>query len=411
MTHGLSTSSFDHEHRGCDVLYGRGRIADLGAYLDDAGVERALVVCGSNVGANDDLMNPIREGLGDRFASVFDGTTPEKRVDEAYDVIERMDATDADAVVGVGGGSSLDVARQASVLAADGRELGELRDAAAADGQVEQPTDVEPAFPVVVVPTTFAGADLSTGGTLVVTSAEESPTSQPVLISGNATPIADVVDPALFETTPRGALAGSAMNGFNKGIETPYASDAAAVSDATAIHGLRYLTDALPHVAGDGAHEDDRGGDESDPAAMDRAALGALLVQFDRKVSVIHAFGHGFSRRYDVQQGDVHAVLAPAVLRYVFDAVDANREAHAAGLGVDTDGKDDGEVADAVVEAVTAVRDSLGRPTRARDLPETREADIPDIAAFVLEDPMLDRAPDGLDPTAEAIEAVLRDAW
>ncbi|GAB7091036.1 iron-containing alcohol dehydrogenase family protein [Halorubrum luteum] len=411
MSRELSTSPFDHEHRGCDVLYGRGRIADLGDHLGDVGVDRALVVCGSNVGANDDLMGPIRDGLGDRFAGVFDGTTPQKRVDEAYDVIERMEETDADAVVGVGGGSSLDVARQASVLAADGRDLAALRDAAAADGRVERPTGVEPAFPVVVVPTTFAGADLSTGGTLVVSSAEESPTSQPVLISGDATPTADVVDPALFETTPRGALAGSAMNGFNKGIETPYASDAAAVSDATAIHGLRYLTDSLPQVAGDGSREDDRAGGEPDPAAMDRAALGALLVQFDRKVSVIHAFGHGFSRRYDVQQGDVHAVLAPAVLRYVLDSVDANRDAHAAGLGVDTDGKDDGAVADAVVETVTAVRDSLGRPTRARDLPETRESDIPDIAEFVLEDPMMERAPDGLDPTVEAIEDVLREAW
>ena len=411
MTHELTTSAFDHEYRGCDVLYGRGRIADLGSYLDEAGVGRALVVCGSNVGANDDLMGPVREGLGDRFAGVFDGTTPAKRVDEAYEVIERIDETGADAVVGVGGGSSLDIARQASVLAADGRGLAELRAAAEADGRVEQPTDVDPAFPVVVVPTTFAGADLSTGGTLVVSSAEESPTTQPVLISGNATPVADVVDPALFETTPRGALAGSAMNGFNKGIETPYASDASAVSDATAIHGLRYLTDALPRVAGDGSHGGDGSVEVADSAAMDRAALGAVLVQFDRKTSVIHAFGHGFSRRYDVQQGDVHAVLAPAVLRYVLDSVDANRYAHAAGLGVDTEGKSDDAIADGVVEAVTAVRDSLGRPTRARDLPETRETDIPDIAAFVLEDPMMDRAPGGLNPTAEAIEDVLREAW
>lgn len=52
MTHGLSTSPFDHEHRGCDVLYGRGRIADLEAYLDGAGVASALVVCGSNVGSH-----------------------------------------------------------------------------------------------------------------------------------------------------------------------------------------------------------------------------------------------------------------------------------------------------------------------------------------------------------------------
>ncbi|WP_418281947.1 iron-containing alcohol dehydrogenase family protein [Halorubrum sp. DTA98] len=406
MADALTTTPFDHEYRGCDVLYGRGRIGDLEAYLGEAGLERALVVCGSNVGANETLMGSVREGLGERFVGVFDGTTPDKLVDSVYDLLDAVAETDADVLVGVGGGSSLDIARQASVLAADGRSLSDLRATAAAEGRVEQPSGADPELPVVVVPTTFAGADLSDGGTLVVTPVEESPTDQPVLISGSAMPIADVVDPSLFETTPRGALAGSAMNGFNKGIETPYARDASAISDATAIHGLRYFGEALPRVAGD----DDAVAD-ADPAAMDRAALGALLVQVDRKVSVIHAFGHGFSRRYDVQQGDVHAVLAPPVLRYVFGSVDGNRRALAAGLGVDVEGHSDDEIADRVVDAVAAVRDGMNRPDRARDLPETSEEDVPEIAAFILDDPMMARAPSGLDPTVEEIESVLREAW
>jgi alcohol dehydrogenase class IV len=259
---------------------------------------------------------------------------------------------------------------------------------------------------VVVVPTTLAGADVSSGGSIEVLSAAASPTGRPVTVGGSVMPTADVADPALFETTPERVLAGSAMNGFDKGIETPYADDANPVSDATAVHGLRLLTDALPRVVGG-----DAAASEPDPEAMDRAVVGSLLVQLDRKMSVIHAVGHGFARRYDVQQGLVHAVVAPHVLRYLFGEVDAGRDLLAAGLGVDATDRSAAAVAEAVVDRVAAVRDTLGVPARLRDLPETTAADLPSIAASVVDDWSMARAPSDLTTDPEAIEAVLREAW
>ncbi|GAA0511058.1 Alcohol dehydrogenase, class IV [Halorubrum aquaticum] len=392
---------FESEYDGCDVLYGRGRAADLGGYLADRGLADALVVCGSNVGANDDLMDPIRAGLGDRHAGTFDGTTPAKRAETAFDLLEAASTADADVLVAVGGGSSLDVARQASVLAPDGRDLEDL-EAEAREGSID-PLTADPALPVVAVPTTFAGADLSAGGSLEVLSAAESPTDQPVSVSGSAMPIADLLDPDLFETTPRSVLAGSAMNGFDKGIETVYARDASPVSDATAVHGVRLLSGALPVVAGD------RAGDGA--AAMERAVAGALLVQIDRKINVIHAFGHGFARRYDVQQGAIHAVVVPHALAYLFEEADAGRRALAAGFGIDAEGRDDDAVAEAVVDAVADVRDALPVPNRLRDVDAVREEDLPAIAAFIAEDSPMERAPAGIDASPERIEGVLRGAW
>jgi len=397
--------SFDHDYQGCEIRYGRGRASELGEVLAERALGDALVVCGSNVGANDDLMGPIREGLGDRFAGVFDGTTPDKRVEEAFDLLDKRAEVGADCLVAVGGGSSLDVARQATVLDVDGRDLGELRadaeDGPAALGDLAPGTD--PAIPVVVIPTTFAGADVSTGGSLEVLAADASPTGQPMTVSGGgAMPVIDLADPALFETTPRSVLAGSAMNGFDKGIETPYAVDASPVSDATAVHGTRLLRDALPHVAGDRP---------DDPAATDRAVVGALLVQLDRKISVIHAFGHGFARRYDVQQGNVHAAVAPHVLAYLFDEVDASRRALANGLGVATAGRDDAALAEDVVSEVAAVRDSLSVPSRLRELGPVDEGDFPAIAEYIADDWSMERAPADLDATPEEIAGVLREAW
>ncbi|HSR43081.1 MAG TPA: iron-containing alcohol dehydrogenase family protein [Longimicrobiales bacterium] len=388
-------ADFVHEHRGCEIVYGRGAVGRLGHLLAARGLERALVVCGARVGANDAVIEPVRRGLGGRLVGVFDGTTPEKSAEAVFAGIERMRRGGADVLVGLGGGSSLDVARQISVFAADGRSLGELRDAARR-GPLDRPVD-RGATEVVVIPTTLAGADLSAGGSVEVLPAHDSPTGDPVRVGGSAMPTAAVYDPDLFETTPAGPLLGSAMNGLDKGIETLYARDASPVSDAPAIHGVRLLRSALPRL--------------DDAGAMEAAVAGVLLVQLQRKIGIVHAFGHGLSHRYDVQQGLAHAVLVPHVLSYLLGKVDGRRDLLAVALGVDPAPPTPEALAEAIVGSVAGLRDALGLPDRLRDLGPVAEADLPAIAAYVRDDPPTARGPEGLEPTVDELEGVLRAAW
>ena len=383
--------AFEFEYEGSTLVYGRGRIDHLGDRLAEYGLDRALVVTGRNVGANPDVMGPVSAGLGDRLLGVFDETTPEKLGETAVEGVKRMRREEPDVLVGVGGGSSLDVARQMSVLAADGRSLADYR-AAAREGTLEPPDPDGPLTPVVVVPTTFAGADVSSGGSIEILPPAESPTGQPVRTSGAVTPEAMVYDPDLFETTPMAALSGSAMNGFNKGVETLYSRSATPITDATAIRGLRALHDALGRLP--------------DPEAIERAVVGIVLVQFDRRISLVHAFGHGFSRRYDLQQGVVHAVVVPHALEYLFERVDGRQALFAEAFGIDPTER---PIAEGVVEEVTAVRDALGLPSRLRELEPVRREDLPAIARATHDDPCLDDAP--LEPTVDELEAVLAAAW
>lgn len=392
--------SFTFEYHGSDLVYGRESIAGIGDQVGDHGFDRALIVCGSNVGANEQLMDPIRTGLGDRLAGVFAETTPDKFAKTAAEGVEAMGSVDADVLVAVGGGSSLDVARLMAILESDGRSYDDLRTEAADTGRVAPLRSTDEPTPLVVVPTTFAGADISAGGSLEVLDAEESPTNQPVRVGTDdprASPVAMVYDPDLFETTPAGPLAGSAMNGFNKGIETIYTRYATPITDGTAVHGLRLLQDGFPRLG-------------KDPVAMDRAVTGIILVQYERKSAIIHAFGHGFSRRYPVQQGDVHAIVVPHVLRYVFSEVDARRSVIGAGLGLDP-GESPEVLAEAIVDRVSEVRDSLGRPTRLRELDAVDRGDFPAVAEFIHADGPMARNPTGLAPTVADIEGILDEAW
>jgi len=99
------TESFGYDYDGSEIVFGRGCIDRIGEKPTAAGFERAMVVCGSNVGANEALMGPLKDGLGDTLVGVFDGTTPDKTIEDVFGAIEAAEAFDPDVVVGVGGGA------------------------------------------------------------------------------------------------------------------------------------------------------------------------------------------------------------------------------------------------------------------------------------------------------------------
>ncbi|UPM41861.1 iron-containing alcohol dehydrogenase family protein [Halocatena salina] len=395
----MTTDSFRFEYEPGTIVYGRESVATMGEELARRDVDRALLVTGSTVGNTPSVVDPVREGVGDRLAGVFAKTTPEKRLNTVLDGVERLRTSDADAVVSLGGGSSLDVATVMSVLATDDRSRETIRSEFLESGFISHPeTDV---LPVFVVPTTLAGADLSIAAGITA-DPDDRPTVHGGVFDERLMPEALVYDPALIETTPHEILCASAMNGFDKGIESLYAPNRTPITDATAMRGLTLLAEGLPRL-GSGAHDN----------ALHDAIEGTILVQYGvsrntgSTLSLIHAFGHGISRGYDVQQGAAHAIIAPHALELLFDRVDGRCAKIAAALGV---GASD-DPATAVIDAVTDVRDSLGLPARLRSVPDLSREELSAVANAVVTDGLMENTPNGLDPTESEIKAVLENAW
>lgn len=392
-----------------EIRFGRGAAAELGDLLTDRGLASSLVVTGENVGANRDVMTPVEDGLGETLSGVFDATTPDKHLSTALTVAERVREAGIESIVAVGSGSSLDTAKVASAL-------GSYNDpAAAAEHALRSDTvpvadDGQPT-PVIAVPTTLAGADLSViGGVGLTLSPGDQPANE--IPNGGVSdrrlmPTALCYDPALFETTPRSVLTASAMNGFDKAVECLYSPSATPITDGTASRGLALMQsgfDALPD------------GDPDEEKIAD-AVAGVVCAQYGistpatYRASVIHAFGHGFSQDYDAHQGTVHGILAPHVLRYVFSQVDGRRRRLAEALGVAEPEMTDAELADAVVDAVSAVSDDLELPSRLREIPGLSRDAFPAIAEEIHGDSLLAEAPAGVDPSVVEIQGVLDDAW
>lgn len=395
----MSTSRFAYD--APTVRSGAGAAGVLSDELETIGAERALVVTGRNVGANAEVVEPLREGLGERYWGLFAETTPDKRLGTAVAGLERVRDEGADTLIGVGGGSSLDVAKAIAALST-GMPPEEAGAQLEAEGTVDLPAGTP--LDVVTVPTTLAGAELSP-----VAGITADPASCPVKAPASGAisdprllPALTVYDPSLIATTPTDVLAGSAMNGFDKGLETLYSRHRTPVTDATASEGLARLASALH-----GLRER-----PADPDVFGAIADGLFLVQYGlarpdgSTLSLLHALGHAVSRDTDVQQGIAHAVLAPHALEYLFGEVDGRRRRIADSLGVPPGG----DLATGIVDEVTAIRDALELPEQLREIDGPAPAEFEGAARATLADPLMANAPAGLDPTVEEIVGIFEAA-
>lgn len=390
--------SFRFKYEPGTIHYGAGCVETIEEELATRGIHNAMLVTGRTVGSTRAVVDPVREGAGDRIAKTFAETTPDKRLSTAFDGAARIRNGSVDGLLALGSGSSLDLAKIMAIVAASDRSTDEIRTEFEQRQTISMPESELP--PIAVVPTTLAGADLSmvAGITSRRSGLVRGGVADPRLM-----PEAMWYDPDLFRRTPAEILCASAMNGFDKAIETPYAAARTPISDATARRALEFLSEGLPRL-GEGRRDD---------KTMHDVVVGTMLAQYGcsradgSTLSIIHAFGHGIARGYAIQQGGAHGIIAPHALAYLFERIDGRRHLLAEGLVVD----DYEDPAAAVVEAVAGVRDSLGLPAQLRAIEDMSEGDLPEIARDVESDPTLGGLPDTIDPTADELEAVLREAW
>lgn len=81
--------TFEFDYQPGKILCRPRCVTDLDAELNQRGLERTLVVCGSTVGSTPGVMEPIRDGLRDRLAGVFDETIPGKYLRTAVEGAKR----------------------------------------------------------------------------------------------------------------------------------------------------------------------------------------------------------------------------------------------------------------------------------------------------------------------------------
>ncbi|MBH9551363.1 iron-containing alcohol dehydrogenase [Inhella sp. 4Y17] len=341
------------------LLVGPGSMTRLGELIAGFGHLKLLIVTDAVI-AKLGLLKGLTDALesGGTEYAVFDEITP----DAPIPLIERGLAffrdQGCDALIAVGGGSSMDAAKAIAVAAANPKPLRRL--AGYFKGR-------HAPLPLYAVPTT-AG----TGSEVTVAAVISDPERKDkiVIVDPRIVPRAAALDPTLMTGLPPAVTAATGIDALTHAVEAFIGQWATDYTDGLALTAVGLIFGNLRTAYLEGGNL----------AAREKMALASTYagMAFTRaNVGYVHAIAHQFGGRYHTPHGLANAIVLPHVLRFSAPAITARlaRLAVAARLGEASD-RDD-ELAERFLDAIDQLNADLAIP---RTLAALKRSDIASIA-------------------------------
>jgi len=281
------------------IEFGEGEVKRLPEFLKLLNVTRPLICTDKGLVAAG-LVARIA-GLIDGPSVVFDGTPANPTEEAVMEASAIYKAEKCDGVIGLGGGSALDLAKAVRLLTGHEPPLAQYTLVAGGVQRIHGRI-----CPMIAIPTT-SGTGSEVGRAAVIITAEGRKLG---IISPNMLPSIAICDPELTYGLPAGLTAATGMDAMSHCLETYMASAFNPPADAIAMDGLTRGWRALEKAVANG----------QDKAARNDMMVCALegAMAFQKGLGAVHALTHplGAIRQLNLHHGTLNAVLMPAVLRF-----------------------------------------------------------------------------------------------
>jgi 4-hydroxybutyrate dehydrogenase len=345
------------------ILFGIGAASLVGEELRRLGVARPLIVTDPGV-VRAGVVDGVKAALAaaDMEAGIFgevEANPSEQNVDAAC---RAFSDHDADSVVGIGGGSALDVSKLVAVRAQVSLPWEELDDTR--NGGVHIPATLPP---VVTLPTT-AGTGSEVGRAAVLTVASTG--RKTVVFSPHMLAKAAILDPELTRTMPPRTTAATGFDALTHCLEAYLARGEHPMADAIALGGLELIGRNLEQAVRDGNDLAARG------AMLNAAMMGA--VAFQKGLGACHSLAHPLSSECGLHHGLANALCLPAVVEFNAVAVPERVARVCAALGGP-------QSANRCAELVRDLRSRVGLPSGLAEVGVTADR-LPKLADLAIQD-------------------------
>ncbi len=255
------------------VVFGTGSIDQIPTEFDRLGARRVMVV---STPGRAKLVQRVAELAGAAVVARFDRAVVHVPESIAIDARMAAERSSADCLLAIGGGAAIGVAKAVALTSN---------------------------LPIVAVPTTYSGSEMTPIWGVTANSAKLTGRSPGVL------PRVVIYDPLLTMELPAHAAGMSGINAIAHCVEALYAPDSNPVTSLIAEEGIRLLGDALPDVVRIPAEVDTR----------ERAMMGGWLagtaigsVQMGLHHKICHILGGSFG----LPHAEIHAVMLPFTSAY-----------------------------------------------------------------------------------------------
>lgn len=282
------------------ILFGPGCTNQCAEDLAALGYKRVFVVTSPPIAA---LVEPLAESLTQAKISVtiYDRIDAEPAVADFDAALAAAREAQAEAILGFGGGSAMDVAKVVAALY-DGRQ--EVWDVFGIEKLASR------ALYLACLPTTAGtGSEVSPNAILL----DENENLKKGIISPHLVPDAAYIDPKLTITVPPAVTAATGVDALTHCIEAYANKFAHKVVDLHALEGIRLISSTLPSAVKDGQNLEAR-------TAMALGSFYGGLCLAPVNTAAVHALAYPLGSEFHVPHGVSNAVLLPHVLAFNLSA-------------------------------------------------------------------------------------------
>lgn len=344
------------------IEFGNGCAPKCAEFLAQRGIRRVLLVSSTPVLPTIKTVLESLEQHGIKFiqAPPVD-CEPTRQLFET--ILESARAEQIDGVLGIGGGSVIDVAKLIAALFHGSQATAEVFG-------INQLQSRE--LMLVCLPTTAGtGAEVSPNAILL----DEADELKKGVVSPHLVPDAAFVDPLLTVSVPPAVTAATGLDALTHCIEAYANKFAHPIVDTYALEGIKLISASLARAVRNG-------GDIEARAALSLGSLYGGLCLGPVNTAAVHALAYPLGGRFHVAHGVSNAVLLPHVLRFNCSAAPERYAAVAAALGVERNGSP--TTAGHGVDFLSQLSRECGVPQKLSELNIPRDA-IPAMAQSAMQ--------------------------
>ena len=325
--------------------HGKGAIQEIAGEVKSRGLQKALVC------SDPDL---LKFGVTQKVTGVLDEAgiayeiyseiKPNPTIENVKDGVEAAQAAQADCIIAIGGGSSMDTAKAIGIIVTNP----EFADVRSLEGVA--PTK-NPCLPIIAVPTT-AGTAAEVTINYVITDVEKN--RKFVCVDPHDIPVVAIVDPDMMASMPKGLTAATGMDALTHAIEGYITKGAWEMTDMFHLEAIRLISKYLRGAVANTAE-----GREGMALAQYIAGQGFSNVG----LGIVHSMAHSLGAVYDTPHGVANAILLPTIMEYNAPATGEKYREIARAMGVEgVDSMTRDEYVKAAVDAVKQLSADVGIP-------------------------------------------------
>ena len=293
---------------------------------------------------------------------IYDEVKPNPTVTNVKMGVEACKKAEADFIIAIGGGSSMDTAKGIGIICNNP----EFSDVISLEGVAHTKKKT---VPIIALPTTAGTAAETTINYVII---DEEKQKKMVCVDPNDIPAVAIIDAELMYSLPKSLTAATGMDAMTHAIEGLITKGAWELSDMFEIKAIEMIHKYLPIAVNEPTNPVGRDG-------MAVAQYVAGMAFSNVGLGVDHGMAHPLSALHDIPHGVACAMLLPTVMKFNAPAALPKYVDIAKALGVYKDGMTQQEAADAACTEIDNLSRLVGIPTHLSELGIT-EKDIDALA-------------------------------